>query len=198
MATTFALRATTPADIPRLHRLMRDFSVHERAQERFQITEGGLHEALFSPNPAISSVLADSDGMTVGFALWFFFFGTFSGRYGLWVANLYVEERYRGIGIGLALFRHMARIAVDLGAIAEFERGLLLECQREGVAKAKRDGKYKGRKPTARAKAAQVIKLDAEGLQRAEIARRVGIGIASVYRVLASANKKREYQKSAA
>lgn len=109
----FTLRATTPVDIPALHRLMRDFAVHERAQERFQITEGRLREALFSPNPAISSVLADSGGMTVGFALWFFFFGTFSGRYGLWVANLYVEERYRGIGIGLALFRHMARIAVE-------------------------------------------------------------------------------------
>jgi DNA invertase Pin-like site-specific DNA recombinase len=47
-----------------------------------------------------------------------------------------------------------------LGAIAEFERGLLLERQREGVAKAKLDGKYKGRKPTARAKAAEVIKLE--------------------------------------
>jgi len=43
-----------------------------------------------------------------------------------------------------------------LGAVAEFERGLLLERQKEGVAKAKRDGKYKGRKPTARAKAAEV------------------------------------------
>jgi DNA invertase Pin-like site-specific DNA recombinase len=67
-----------------------------------------------------------------------------------------------------------------LAAIAEFERGLLLERQREGVANAKRDGKYKGRQPTARAKAAEVIKFHAEGLQRAEIARRTGIGIASV------------------
>ena len=50
-----------------------------------------------------------------------------------------------------------------LAAIAEFERGLLLERQREGVAKAKQDGKYKGRKPTARAKSAEVIRLDAEG-----------------------------------
>jgi DNA invertase Pin-like site-specific DNA recombinase len=76
-----------------------------------------------------------------------------------------------------------------LAAIAEFERGLLLERQREGVAKAKQDGKYKGRQPTARAKAAEVIKFDAEGLQRAEIERRTGIGIASVYRVLAGAKK---------
>ena len=77
-----------------------------------------------------------------------------------------------------------------LAAIAEFERGLLLERQREGVAKAKLDGKYRGRKPTARAKAAEVIRLNAEGLQRTEIAARLGIGIASVYRVLAHAKMK--------
>ena len=74
-----------------------------------------------------------------------------------------------------------------LGAIAEFERGLLLERQREGVAKAKQEGKYKGRKATARAKAADVIRLDSDGLQRTEIAERLGIGTASVYRVLADA-----------
>jgi DNA invertase Pin-like site-specific DNA recombinase len=86
-----------------------------------------------------------------------------------------------------------------LGAVAEFERGLLLERQREGVAKAKADGKYKGRMPTARAKAGEVLRLDAEGLlQRTEIARRVGIGVASVYRVLADARKGAGDRKAAA
>ena len=85
-----------------------------------------------------------------------------------------------------------------LGAVAEFERGLLLERQREGVAKAKADGKYRGRKPTARAKAADVIRLNAEGLQRTEIARRLNIGVASVYRVLADAKKGVVDRKAAA
>lgn len=76
-------------------------------------------------------------------------------------------------------------------ATAEFERDLLLERQREGVAKAKVDGKYKGRKPTARAKAAEVLRLSNEGLQRTEIARRLDIGVASVYRILAEAKKRR-------
>lgn len=76
-----------------------------------------------------------------------------------------------------------------LAAIAEFERGLLLERQREGVARARQDGKYKGRKPTARANAADVLRLAGDGMQRTEIARRLEIGVASVYRVLADAKK---------
>jgi DNA invertase Pin-like site-specific DNA recombinase len=58
--------------------------------------------------------------------------------------------------------------------------------------------RYKGRKPTARAKAAEVIRLDAEGLQRTEIAERLGIGIASVYRALAGAKKGADVMKVAA
>jgi DNA invertase Pin-like site-specific DNA recombinase len=71
-----------------------------------------------------------------------------------------------------------------IGAIATFEREMMLERQREGIAKAKAAGKYKGRAPTARAKAAQVYLLQAEGVGATEIARRLGIGRSSVYRVL--------------
>jgi DNA invertase Pin-like site-specific DNA recombinase len=74
-----------------------------------------------------------------------------------------------------------------LGGIAEFEREIMLERQREGIAKAKAAGKYKGRKPTARAKTDDVIALRAQGLGPTVIARRLGIGRASVYRILADA-----------
>jgi DNA invertase Pin-like site-specific DNA recombinase len=75
-----------------------------------------------------------------------------------------------------------------LAAVAEFERGLMLERQREGIAKAKAEGAYKGRQPTARAKAADVLRLANEGITRQEIASRLGIGVASVYRILAGAS----------
>lgn len=71
-----------------------------------------------------------------------------------------------------------------IGAIGCFERELMLERQREGVARAKAEGKYKGRKPTARAKADEINALKAGGVRPVEIARRLGIGRASVYRVL--------------
>jgi DNA invertase Pin-like site-specific DNA recombinase len=71
-----------------------------------------------------------------------------------------------------------------LGAIAQFERELMLERQREGIAKAKAAGRYKGRVPTARRKATDVVRLKAEGMTGVEIAAALGIGRASVFRIL--------------
>ena len=73
-----------------------------------------------------------------------------------------------------------------LGVFAEFETNLRRERQLEGIAKAKAEGKYKGRKPTARARAAEIATLKADGLRPTDIARQLGIGRASVYRILDS------------
>jgi DNA invertase Pin-like site-specific DNA recombinase len=71
-----------------------------------------------------------------------------------------------------------------LGAVAEFERALMLERQREGIAKAKAEGKYQGRAPTAQRQAEKVRQMKTEGMRPTEIARHLGIGRASVYRIL--------------
>lgn len=71
-----------------------------------------------------------------------------------------------------------------LGAVAEFERALMLERQHEGIAKAKGEGRYKGRVPTARRRSGEVHRLASEGVRPTEIARRMGIGRSSVYRIL--------------
>ena len=71
-----------------------------------------------------------------------------------------------------------------LGSVAQFEREMMLERQREGIAKAKAEGLYKGRKPTAMAKADDVKALAANGMGATEIAKTLGIGRASVYRAL--------------
>jgi DNA invertase Pin-like site-specific DNA recombinase len=72
-------------------------------------------------------------------------------------------------------------------AMAQFEREIMLERQREGIAKAKAEGKYKGRKPTARAKAEDAVRLFREGKRVAHIAKELGIGRGSVYRALEAA-----------
>lgn len=76
-----------------------------------------------------------------------------------------------------------------LGCIAQFEREMMLERQRDGIAKAKADGKYKGRKPISDERRAEIVKLAGEGLTKASIAKQVGVGEATVYRVLVGERK---------
>jgi DNA invertase Pin-like site-specific DNA recombinase len=71
-----------------------------------------------------------------------------------------------------------------LGSIAEFERELMLERQREGIARAKADGKYKGRAPTAQRKAGDVRRMKAEGKTAEQIVVELGISRSSVFRAL--------------
>jgi len=85
------------------------------------------------------------------------------------------------------------RLIVTLfGAFAQFERELMLARMREGIAKAKADGKYKGRAPTARAKTSQVLELRGQGIGPSVIATQLRVSRASVYRILAASTGKHQ------
>ena len=93
----------------------------------------------------------------------------------------------RILGMGVDTTTSTGRLMLNvIGSVAQFEREVMLERQREGIAKAKGEGRYKGRAPTARAKSADIVRLVGEGVKREEIAARLGVGVASVYRVLAA------------
>ena len=74
-----------------------------------------------------------------------------------------------------------------IAAIAQFEREVMLARQREGIAKAKSEGKYKGRAPTARAKSGEVLSLLQSGVRATDVAKQLGIGRRSVYRIVDAA-----------
>lgn len=92
----------------------------------------------------------------------------------------------RILGMGIDTATPNGRLMLNLlGSIAQFEREIMLERQREGIAKAKADGKYKGRKPTAPKKVDEIKRLVAvEGLSPTEAAKRAGVARATAYRVL--------------
>jgi len=72
-----------------------------------------------------------------------------------------------------------------LGAVATFEREMMLERQKEGIAQAKQAGAYKGRKPTAKAQAAKVMELlQQPNMTKQAVADTLKIGVASVYRIV--------------
>ncbi|CAK2048655.1 putative DNA-invertase from lambdoid prophage Rac [Vibrio crassostreae] len=88
------------------------------------------------------------------------------------------------LNLGIDTASPTGRLMVTLiGAIATFERQLLLERQAEGIALAKSKGKYKGRKPTARDKQTQVRELLAGGMSKSQVAKELGISLSSVYRI---------------
>jgi DNA invertase Pin-like site-specific DNA recombinase len=107
-----------------------------------------------------------------------------------------VKERkasLRILGMSLDTDAATGRMMLQvLGAVAEHERSLMLERQREGIAKAKAEGKYKGRARTAMAKAGEVEALLAKGVNPTEVAKKLGIGRSSVYRAMREGKIKRQ------
>jgi len=76
-----------------------------------------------------------------------------------------------------------------LGSVSQFEREMMKERQIEGIKKAKAEGKYKGRKPTARAKTNEILAMASRGATKASIAKDLGVSERSVYRVLSQGSK---------
>jgi GNAT superfamily N-acetyltransferase len=121
---TVAIRPATRADVATVLRFVRELAAFERAPDAVAATGAMLDEALFGDRPAAEAVIAERDGAVVGFALWFENFSTWTGRRGLYLEDLYVTPEGRGVGVGGALLRHLAGIALDRGC-ARFEWSVL-------------------------------------------------------------------------
>jgi DNA invertase Pin-like site-specific DNA recombinase len=94
-----------------------------------------------------------------------------------------IEAGLNILGMGIDSTTAAGRLMLNvLGSVAQFEREMMLERQREGIDKAKKEGKYKGRKPKGAPLADQILLLKAEGLGDTEIGRRLGIDRVTVYR----------------
>ncbi|CAN5830449.1 GNAT family N-acetyltransferase [soil metagenome] len=118
------IRPAARADVPVILRLVRELAEFERAPEAVVATEASLGEALFGDRPAAEALIADVEGQPVGIAVFFHNFSTWTGVRGLYLEDLYVTPAARGKGIGSALLRHLAGIALDRGC-ARFEWAVL-------------------------------------------------------------------------
>ena len=109
------IRPATPADVSLMLRFVRDLAEFEREPDAVVATEDMLEAALFGDNPPAEAVIAELEHEGVGFALFFHTFSTWTGRRGLYLEDLYVAAEARGRGVGKALLRHLARLALDRG-----------------------------------------------------------------------------------
>ena len=109
------IRKATPADVATVLQLIRDLAAYEREPDAVHATVESLHGTLFGPTPTAEAIIAEAGGEVVGMALYFTNFSTWSGRNGLYLEDLYVRPEARGTGLGKALLRHLAQIAVARG-----------------------------------------------------------------------------------
>lgn len=111
--SAIAIRPATEADVPLILEFIRGLAEYEKLAHEVTATETLLREALFGPRPAAEVVLGLLGGQPAGFALFFPTFSTFLGRSGLHLEDVYVLPEHRGRGLGEALLRHVAALAVE-------------------------------------------------------------------------------------
>jgi GNAT superfamily N-acetyltransferase len=113
MPTT--IRAPTAADVSQILQLIRGLAVYERAPDAVVATESDLLRDGFGPNPYFFCLIAEHDGHTAGFAFYFYDYSTWLGRPGIYLEDLFVYPEFRGKGIGKALLKSVAAVAMEKG-----------------------------------------------------------------------------------
>lgn len=111
----FTLRDARPSDVPAIVSLIRDLAEYERQPEDCHADGRLLADHLFGGKRFAEVVLAEAGDSAVGFALYFHNYSTWLTRPGLYLEDLFVKPAWRGLGVGEALLKHLARLAVARG-----------------------------------------------------------------------------------
>ena len=124
MTASVQIRAAEPADVDLIFSLIVGLAEYERAPEQVTGTPRLLAEALFGEAPSAEALIAEFDARPVGFALFHGTFSTWECRPGIWLEDLYVPPEHRRGGIGRALLKRVAAIALERGC-TRLERTVL-------------------------------------------------------------------------
>ncbi len=114
-APACTIRFARPSDVPTIFGLIKGLAEYERLAHEVTGTEELLREHLFGARRYVEVILAEADGRTVGFALFFHNYSTFLTRPGIYLEDLFVKSELRGSGLGKALLATLAKECVDRG-----------------------------------------------------------------------------------
>ena len=114
MTTNLTIRQATPQDTPVIHGLIRGLAEYEKRPQDMTATVEQLHHWLFE-RMAAGVLIAEIDGSSVGYALYYPIFGSFAAAGRIYLEDLFVKDEYRGNGFGRTLFMQVAEIAAKEG-----------------------------------------------------------------------------------
>ena len=112
-SSELTITIATGRDVPQILVFIKALAEYERLADSVVATEEGLSATLFGPRPYAECVIARFEGEPAGFALFFHNYSTFLGRPGVYLEDLFVNPEFRGKGVGRALLRYLAKVAVD-------------------------------------------------------------------------------------
>lgn len=115
LSASVSIRPATRADVKLIHRMIVALAEYERSPEAVSGTPAMLAQALFGQWPAAEALIAEVDSSPAGFALFHATFSTWQCSSGLWLEDLYVDPAHRRAGVGRALVRHLAALALQRG-----------------------------------------------------------------------------------
>lgn len=111
------IRPGTVADAGLIHSALLGIARHVDGLAKIRSTPADLAEYGFGSDPHFEAIIAEVEGRFAGLALFFRTFSTWLGRPGVYVQDLYVDDAFRGLGIGAKLLRRVAAITRDRGGI---------------------------------------------------------------------------------
>jgi GNAT superfamily N-acetyltransferase len=109
------LRPASPADATLIVQYIRELAAFEREPEKAVVSEADILRFAFGDQPLVKVTMAEWDGQQAGFALWFLNFSTWEGKPGIYLEDLFVRPAFRKRGIGKALLKQLAVLAVTEG-----------------------------------------------------------------------------------
>ena len=107
------IRQATAEDSALVLGFIMELAIYEKAENEVTATVSDIENSLFDGNSSTKAVICTIDNVPVGFAVYFFNYSTWLGKHGLYLEDLYVSPESRGSGAGMALLKHLARIAIS-------------------------------------------------------------------------------------
>ena len=109
------IHPATRDDVAALLSLIRGLAAYEKKPQAVVATEQDLLRDAFGPAPKFRALIAEWKGEAAGYASFFRFYSTYQGRAALFLEDLFVLDKFRGNGIGMALLSAVAKLAADEG-----------------------------------------------------------------------------------
>ena len=102
-------------DTKEILRLIHELAIYEKAPDEAKATASQIQQSFFCDNPKVFCEIVEHEGEIAGFAIWFLNYSTWQGLHGIYLEDLFIRPKFRKLGYGKDLLKHLAQTCKDRG-----------------------------------------------------------------------------------